>query len=158
MVEVEKGIGKSEISLKDVVGMFGDNYRQLVEKKALQLGISGLQFFDAPRPHNGSQALYLAEQLVGDDLVLVSVLRPHMQTSRHHHEPPMEREAYFHIAGESILTIDTTDLVLSDKQPLITVSLGASHQVKTGEIAALTLIVMENARLVSPGRLHVKAK
>lgn len=158
MVERDRGLGKSEpLNLEDVAGMFGVNYRKLVEDRAKQVGIrEKLQFFDAPRPHNGSQALYLAEELIGDNLVLVSVLQPHMQTSRHHHEPPMTTEKYFHILGESFANIGGYTFALNHRQDSIEVPLGTIHQVTTGENPALTLIIMERARLVTPGKLHIK--
>ncbi len=171
MVEINEGFGKSEpsrlllsesrqfVTNEEVAKLFGHNYQKLVEDKAEQLGIKEkLQFFDVPMPHNGSQAVYLAEQFRGNDLVLVPVLRRGMVTSRHHHEPPMGKEIYYHIAGESVVYLGTeaSPLILNEQQSRIEIPLGVIHQVKAPEKPALTLIVMENARLVSPGRLHVK--
>lgn len=167
MVEIDRRLSGSEfpklvvpetkkITNEDIGRMFGDNYRQLIERKAAQFGITGLQFFDAPRPHDGSQAVYLVEQLVGDHLILVPVLEPNMRTSRHCHEAPMAVERYLHIAGESFVSIDDKELPLNSEQNLIEVPLGVFHQVRTQESPSLALIIMENARLVPPGRLHVK--
>lgn len=158
MIEIDRGLGKSEpLNLEYVAEMFGVNYRKLVEDRARQLGIKEeLQFFDFPKPHNGSQAVYLVEQLVGDHLILVPVLGPNMRTSRHYHEAPMVMERYFHIAGESFVSIGDKELPLNSERNLIEVPLGVIHQVRTQESPSLTLIIMENARLVAPGRLHVK--
>lgn len=148
---------KKQLTNEDVIKMFGTDYKKLVQGKATQLGMSEqLRFFDSPLPHNGSQAVYLAEQFVGDHLILVSVLGPNMRTSRHYHEAPMVQERYFHIAGESFVNVDGKELPLNHEQNLIKVSLGVVHQARTQGNPALTLIIMENARLVSSGRLHIK--
>ena len=149
---------KRPLTNEDIARMFGPDYRKLIEKKAEQVGIGErLRFFDIPLPHNRSQAVYLAEQFVGDHLVLVPVLGPNMKTSRHSHVAPMVQERYFHIAGESFVKVGGEDLALNDEQNLIEVPLGVVHQVSTKEKSALTLIIMENALLVPSGRLHVEA-
>ena len=158
LVPKKEQLGKP-LTNEDVAEMFGANYRQLIEDKARRLGILGrLNFFDTPTPHDGSQAMYLVEQFVGDDLILVPVLQKGMQTSQHYHVEPMLKEIYFHIAGGSTVHVgaDETPFPLNEKYPVREIPLGLSHQVKAPECPALTLIVMENARLVPPGRLHVK--
>lgn len=158
MVEANKGHKERQITSVHLAEMFGPDYKERIECKAAGLGIrEKLVFFDFPKSHNGgSQALYIVEQYVGNDLVLASVLEPNMKTSKHHHEAPMLREIYFHIAGESFVSVDGKKFPLNREQNLIEVPLGVSHQVRTQEDPALTLIIMENARLVVAGRLHIK--
>lgn len=141
----------------DIVGMFGSDYRERIVNKARAVGLSNeIQFFDKPMPHEGSQALYLVQQFMGDHLVLVPALGSYMRTSMHYHEAPMVMERYFHIAGESFVSVNGKKLPLNSEQNLIEVPLGIVHQVRTQANPSLTLIIMENARLVAPGRLHVK--
>lgn len=140
----------------DLVEMFGSDYRKRIEDKAVEEGIRDrLVFFDPSKPHLSSQAVYVVEQFTGDDLILVAVLRPNMKTSKHHHEEPMLRERYLHIAGESFVSVNGDISTLNDKQNSIDVPLNVSHQVHTNGKPSLTLIVMENARLVPQGRLHI---
>lgn len=142
---------------EELAGMFGINYRNLIERKAVELGIHDrLNFFDQPHPHEGSEAIYIVEQYVGDNWVLVPILRPNMRTSRHHHESPMGQERYFHIAGESFINVGGNQLALNHKQDIIAVPLNVIHQVTTEDKPALTMIVMEKARLVAPGKLHIR--
>ncbi|GEM_PF-3843883 len=165
MLEIDKRFIETEslvqerkrLTNEDLVGMFGANYKQLIEHKAVQLGINErLQFFDSAKPHDGSQAVYIVEQFVGNDWILASVLEPNMETSKHHHRAPMIREKYLHIAGESFVSLDGKEFPLNSEQNLIEVPLDIIHQVRTQENPSLTLIIMENARLVAPGKLHVK--
>lgn len=168
MVELDRGLFRAELSAlfvperkqithEGLAGMFGANYRQLIEDKATQLGINErLRFRDSPKPHDGSQALYIVEQFIDDDWVLVSVLGSNMETSKHHHEAPMIKEKYLHIAGESFVAVGSNVIALNEKNNSIEVPLDINHQVTTKENPALTLIVMENARLVPSGRLHIK--
>lgn len=170
MVEIDTGFSKSkdsgllvpdrkQITNEDIALMFGDNYRELVEAKARKLGILGrLNFFDTPIPHDGSQAVYLVEQFEGDDLILVPVLQKGMKTSQHHHVEPMRKESYFHIAGESVVHVGTEEnpQPLNDIHPVREIPLGLIHQVRAPNGPTLTLIIMEKARLVPPGQLHIK--
>ena len=171
MVETDIGLHGSEngifvtekkpLANENVALLFGSNYRELIEKKAEQLGIKEkLYFFDKPKPHEGSQAVYLVEQFIGDHLVLVPALEPGMETSRHHHASPMLKEMYFHIAGKSTVDIGEGEKLksynLNEQNGLVEVSLDTVHQVKTSEAPSLTLIVMQNARLVPPGQLHIR--
>lgn len=159
MVEVNRGSIREERQITSVhlAEMFGSDYKERIERKAAGIGIrEKLVFFDSPHPHVGSQAVYLAEQFVGDHLILVPVLGPNMITSWHYHEAPMVMERYFHIAGESFVSVNGKKLPLNSEQNLIEVPLDVVHQVRTQENPSLTLIIMENARLVAPGRLHIK--
>ena len=170
MVEIDLGFSRRDSGLitpipteqrklvhADIVRMFGSDYRERIRDKARAFGLSDeIQFFDEPMPHVGSQALYLAQQFMGDHLVLVPVLRPHMRTSKHHHEIPMFNEVYSHVAGESFIDAGEKRFVLNKDQDLIEVPLNVSHQVTTKESPSLTLIIMRNARLVPSGRLHIK--
>lgn len=160
MVEQNEGLvmpEKKQLTNEDIIEFFGANYRQLIEDKAVGLGINAkLNFFDSPLPHEGSQAVYLVEQLVEDHLILVPVLGPNMRTSRHHHESPMVQEIYFYIVGESFIKVGKEEHLLNRERPRIDVPLDAVHQVRTEEKPALTLIIMEKARLVPPDRLHIK--
>lgn len=141
----------------DVARMFGADYKKRIVEKARAVGLRDeIQFFDEPMPHEGSQAVYLAQQFMGDHLVLVPVLQPHMKTSRHYHEAPMSNEVYAHISGESFIDVGDERLVLNEERDSIEVSLNVAHQVTTKENPSLTLIVMKNARLVPSGRLHVR--
>lgn len=158
MVEVNKGPKERKITSAHLAEMFGSDYRECIERKAAGFGIrEKLVFFDSPKSHNGgSQALYIVEQYVGDDLILVSVLEPNKETSKHRHEAPMVQETYFHIDGESFVEVGEKKLVLNRNQGMIEVPLDISHQVRTQENPSLTLIIMKNARLVSPDRLHIQ--
>lgn len=168
MVEIDRRLSGSEfpklvvpetrkLTNEDIKGMFGVNYRKLIEDRASALGIDEqLRFFDAPLAHKNSEAVYVAEQYVEDHLILVPVLQLNMKTSRHHHEAPMVKEVYFHIAGESFVNVGEQKLVLNHDQDMIEVSLDISHQVKTQGNPSLTLIIMEKARLVPHGRLHIE--
>lgn len=167
MVEVIRDHNKKEAGLfvpeqkqltsADIAEMFGPDYKKSILSKAEEVGIKEpLRFFDNSLPHNGSQAVYIVEQFVGDDWILVSVLEPYMKTSKHHHKAPMVKEKYLHIAGESFVAVDENVIALNEKNSHIEVSLNVNHQVTTRKSPALTLIVMENARLVPPGRLHIK--
>ncbi len=147
---------QNKLSGVDLAEMFGNNYRRLVEAKAASVGIrEKLIFFNSGKPHEGSQAIYIVEQFVGDDLVLVPVLRPNMETSKHHHEKPMLKERYFYIAGESFVRVNGDTLTLNEKQNSIDVPLNVSHQVYTRANPSLTLIIMEKALLVQQGKLHI---
>ncbi len=148
---------KPAVTNLQVSEMFGSDYRERITRRAAEFGIDEpLRFFDSPKPHEGSQALYLAEQFAGDSLVLVSVLGRGMKTSKHHHEHPMGSEFYLHIAGESFISINGNTLALNNSQDRIEVPLRVSHQVEAKDSASLTLIIMKNARLVPPHRLHIK--
>ncbi len=167
MGEIDNGFRRSEPSMllvserrqltnEHVATMFGHDYQKLVKDKAAEFGISDLQFFDSPQPHEGSQAVYLVEQFVGDDLVLVAVLEEKQETSKHLHVGPMKKERYVHVKGRSTVFMNGQKHPLDEENGLIDVLIDVFHQVKTEESPSLTVIIMENARLVAPGRLHVK--
>lgn len=166
MVETDRGLNASasglliteigKLSSVDLAEMFGSDYVKRIEDKAVGVGICDrLVFFDPPKPHEGSQAVYVVEQFVGNDLILVAVLRPNMRTSKHRHEEPMLKERYLHIAGESFVSVNGDISALNQERDSIEVPLNVSHQVHTNGKPSLTLIVMENARLVPQGRLHI---
>ena len=139
--------------------LHGINYKKLIGDKIIELGIlpsdQGLIFFDSPKPHKGSEALYLVEQPVGNDLILVSFLEPHRKTSKHFHISPLRKEKYYSLAGAAVLMLGDQILELNSKQYYREVPLHVGHQVRTEKDFALTLIVMEDGRLVSPDKLHI---
>lgn len=143
---------------KDLIHLPG-NYKELIVRKIVELDIvlpeSELNILEDPKSHNGSEALYLLEQFIDGDLVLVSFLGPNRKTSKHLHRDPMGTEQYYSLAGEAILTVGKEELVLDRQYNFRVVPLDTAHQLRTRDNFALTLIVMKNAELVPAENLHI---
>ncbi|MBI2028205.1 MAG: hypothetical protein HYT07_01215 [Candidatus Levybacteria bacterium] len=144
---------------KDLINLPG-NHRKLIAERIAKLDIplseSELKFFEFPNRHNGSDAVYLLEQFVDEDWLLASHLEPKRNTSRHKHIAPMGTEQYYWLAGEAILNIDGEDVPLDSEHDFRVVPLDAVHQLRTEGAFVLTLIVMKNARLVTPENRHIR--
>lgn len=144
---------------KDLIHLPAD-HKQLIAEKIARLDIplseSELEFLEPPNRHNGSDAVYFLEQFIGDDWVLASHLEPDNKTSRHKHVEPMGTEQYYWLAGKAILNVEGEDMPLDSEYNFRAVSLGKSHQLRTENSFALTLIVMKNARSVPPEKRHVR--
>lgn len=157
MIERELRLGKGAISSKEIAKIFNVDYRKLVANTLSRLRFLPddhvLSFFDSPKGHEGSQALYLAEEMVGKDMVFVSYLCPNGKTTIHKHEEPI-RENYFQLAGFSHLRLGS-DFHELKEGAFLTVPADMPHQLATKGNSSLVLIVMENAIFVPRDRLHI---
>ncbi len=105
------------------------------------------QLFLPPDRHELSKARYLFDFYHGDDRILVPVMGPWRRTSKHlHKEPIIER--YETLRGEFYLN----DALIPSEG--LTILPGITHQGETRSEYAITLIVMENARLVPEDQQH----
>lgn len=160
-------IPDGSITTKDLSLMFGIDPEKLVDEKISKLGVlpqgTRLTYFERPKIHTyetsegntiASGSLYIAEQYVNNDLVLVSVIPPNTTTTRHIHQHPMEREEYHLLAGSALVEIDGSIMEANSEKDLTTVSPGALHQVRTGNNFGSFLIIMRNAALVGRASLH----
>lgn len=145
---------------RDVLSeIFGPAYRDEVRDTALRVGIRDpLVFFDKPKAHEKSQAVYLVEQVIGDDLVLVSALGKSGISSRHKHVNPMRGEEYHWVKGTLSVDMDGKEIELDQDTRRIEVPLDVWHQVRVGEDPALTLIVMKGAGPMAPEARHIRER
>ena len=149
MIETDLQFGRGEITSEEIGKRFKIDYRKLVTET---FGHT-LSFFDNPRRHIGSQALYLAEEMVGKDMIFVSYLVPNGQTTTHKHQEPI-REKYFQLAGFSRLLLGNEFHDLETGYGL-TVPSDVFHKLTTKNNPSLVLIVMENAISVPKDKLHI---
>lgn len=155
MIENELQFNRREITSEEIVKIFSVDYRGLVAdilSRVLLSASHALSFFDSPKEHKGSQALYLAEEMVGKDMIFVSYLGPNGKTTIHKHQEPI-REKYFQLAGSSYLRLGNDFHELKGGSAL-TVPSDVPHQLTTRENSSLVLIVMENAISVPRDKLH----
>lgn len=157
MIESELRLGKGAISSKEIVKIFNVDYRKLVADTLSRLRFlpdeHALSFFDSPKGHEGSQALYLAEEMIGKDMIFVSYLGPNGKTTTHKHEKPI-KEHYFQLAGSSYLRLGSDFHELKGGSAFM-VSSDVPHQLTTRDNSSLVLIVMENAISVPRDQLHI---
>lgn len=156
MIENELQLNKGEITSEEIVKIFRVDYRRLVADTLSRVLLSdshALSFFDSPKRHRGSQALYLAEEMVGKDMIFVSYLGPNGKTTAHKHQEPI-REKYFQLAGSSHLRLGN-DFHKLREGSFLTVPSDIPHQLTTRNSSSLVLIVMENAISVPRDRLHI---
>jgi len=147
-----------ELTSLDIQEIFEIDYRQLVEdilNKADIFQTRGqLTFFHIPKRHKGSEAYYLVEEMLnGGHIVYLSYLKPDSKTTVHKH-PDSITESYFQLAGSSFLKLDNNFLELRQGYAL-TVLQDAPHQLITRDAPSLTFIIMRNAGLVQPEKLHI---
>ncbi len=157
MVESDLRFYRREVANEEIARIFNTDYKRVVsrilgELKLLQADDT-LDFFDKPRGHEGSQALYLLEEMVGKDMILVSYLGPNGKTTLHKHQEPI-KEKYFQLAGSSHLRLDE-DFHELRKGSFLTVPSNVPHQLTTKDNSSLVLIVMENAISVPRDKLHI---
>lgn len=135
------------VGSKDVMAIFGLDYRPLVIDKLKQHGVNAreqeLKFFDIGLRHERSQELYFLEQMVGKHWVSLSYLGPNSTIARHFHKYPVE-EMYQVLAKKAFLTIGQKTSELDAENGALVVSPGESHHLKTGENPALILIIMRD--------------
>lgn len=155
MIESELQLGKREITSEEIGKTFSIDYKKLVTDTLRRVitGNHSLSFFESSKGHEGSQALYLAEEMVGKDMVFVSYLGPNGRTTIHKHQEPI-RENYFQLAGFSRLLLGNSFHDLKAGSAL-TVPSDVFHQLITGNSPSLVLIVMENAISVPRDKLHI---
>ena len=147
-----------QITSEGIAAMFGIDLRERVIERLrafdpLPDGYE-LTFFSKGQEHAGSQALYLLEEHVAENMVYVSFLSPDSKTSIHKHNYPL-KENYFWLAGASFLRVDGDVRKLRQGQEFITVPSGSIHQLTTRGEASLALIVIENAASVPADKLHI---
>lgn len=156
MVERELQFNRKEVAGEEIAKIFGIDYKRLVANtlgRVLLSNSHAISFFDSPRGHTGSQALYLAEEMVGKDMVFVSYLSPNSKTTTHKHQEPI-REKYFQLAGSSYLRLNSDFHELMGGSAF-TVPSDVPHQLTTRDKSSLVLIVMENAISVPRDKLHI---
>ena len=155
MHEREIQLPRRAITGEEIRKIFNIDYKRLVADtlSRVLLDSRALSFFASPKEHKGSQALYLAEEMVGEDMVFVSYLCPNGKTTIHKHQEPV-MEKYFQLAGSSYLRLgsDLHELVVDS---VLTVPSDVPHQLTTRDSPSLVLIVMENAISVPRDKLHV---
>ena len=157
MIESELQLGKREMTSEEIRKIFNIDYKRLVMDTLNLVGFfpygHTLNFFDTPKRHKGSEALYFAEEMVGEHMIFVSFLDSNGVTTRHKHQEPI-RENYFQLAGSSHLRLGDNLHELKAGSTL-TVPSDTFHQLTTRENPSLVLIVMENAISVPRDRLHI---
>lgn len=157
MLEKELQLFRREITSEEIGNIFDTDYKRVVSNMLSRLHLlqvdHTLNFFDRPKEHKGSQALYLAEEMVGKDMILVSYLGPNGKTTIHKHQEPI-REKYFQLAGSSHLRLGNDFHKLSEGS-FLTVPSDIPHQLSTRDNSSLVLIVMENAISVHADKLHI---
>lgn len=156
MIERDLQFNRGEITSGEIARGLGVGYRRLVAdtlSKVLFSDSHVLSFFDSPKGHEGSHALYLAEEMVGKDMIFVSFLGPNGKTSTHKHEKPIQ-EHYLQLVGSSYLRLGSDCHELKGGSAFIVPS-DVPHQLTTRDNSSLVLIVMENAISVPRDKLHI---
>lgn len=150
---------QNKVSAQEVISTFGFDYKPIVKERLKAHGVDfndqDLNFFEIAQPHDGSNAVYLLEQIIGEHWVFLSFLSSNRITSEHSHDSPVE-ELYDPLAGNALLLIDGESSELSKEKGPLAVSAGRFHQLQTGETPILTLIVMKNSAGVSRDKLHIR--
>lgn len=144
---------KRVIGSKDVMSIFGFDYRRVViEKlKAHNVNVSEqeLRFSDTGLRQKGSQELNFLDQEVGSYRVFLSYLEPNSTITRHFHDYPVE-ELYESLARKAVLTICQNTHELDAENGAVVVSPGDPHHLKTGEDPALILIIRRDKVPIPP--------
>lgn len=157
MIEGELQLGKRGITSEDITRELNVDYRKMVVDMLSGFGFLPdghmLNFFDSPKGHMGSQALYFLEEMVGRHMIFVSQLGPNGKTTIHKHQEPI-REKYFQLAGSSYLRLGK-DIQELREDFALTVPSDVPHQLTTRDNSSLVLIVMENAISVPRDKLHI---
>ena len=105
-----------------------------------------LDFTKSRKPSKGSNAIYLAEREEKKGGLLLQYLPPTSKTSRHYHKLTTER--FHNLEGRCFIDISGTEVVL--KQSSCIVYPKMIHQVRTGELPALTVLeITGNSRGLS---------
>lgn len=156
----EELLAKQEAAIAYLESEFGVEYPTFFLTLLRQVGLvdetSLPTIHVPPLPHRGSDALYLAEYYYGNDMVFLSVLPPHSETSSHHHEDPMYEE-YHPLSGAGYLRNSHHKDDGGKLVPMSGERVGPflEHQLVTRGEGAIMLILLRNARLVSRDRHHI---
>lgn len=107
-----------------------------------------LEFHYPPLPHDGSDARYILEMEIGENVVYVAVMPPNGSSTEHFHEEPV-KEKYVPLEGQLFINSKS----IADEG--ITIFSNTIHRATTNHNeGALTVIVMENGALKSPEERH----
>lgn len=112
------------------------------------------------RSHEGSDATYFVEQIVGPNVVYVSSLPSHAETTRHaHHDRSHEHvvfESYVCVKGSAVIVLDNRQEREISAGQKFKVLPGVEHQVKTNGGPAILAIVLENGARYPREQRHLK--
>lgn len=151
------------VSSRDVMEKFGFDFREKAHRKLTEHGINidrqELEFFEAAKPHMGSQALYFLEQKVGNHRIYVSYI-PEKATSTEHmhdskHNPPVI-EIYDPLGGVLGLLVDGKRHEVSETGGPFVVNPGHYHQVSQSEgNESIYVIVLKDSAGIPDEEVHI---
>lgn len=102
-----------------------------------------LKFFETPKKHENSDALYIFEGELGRDWVGIYYLPPNSTTSQHEHPLLLSEDCHVLRGQMSIYVDDQTPKIIKGGVDKFTIHSGQRHYSRTGENEhALVMVIM----------------